>query len=690
MRYGVKWLKYILFAGFLLVNLLGHSQRTEIDSIKNILVDKKFSSTNYHKDTSYIDALNSLAHQYITINVDSTFSLAQKALSLSEAIDYNHGIGNSLLYTGIYYSEKGKSESAFEIYKCALKVARTGDNLNLLFRIKSNIGIEYKLRGEYDQAIKVYLENLELAKAQGNQNNISQANTNIGVLFNIQGEYAVALLYYKEALKASNKSKNNYSIGTDMINITDANIGLGRIEEAQTLIAETKDFLKKHNYVFLLGELYRYEGQLFNQLKQYDLAYGALQKSIELLNESNNSQINYAIRYQAMADVLLKQEEYGKAFHFGKLAYKTAKKTNDLRAITLTSGTLYNYYKSMGSVAETFMYLEEFKKYSDSLFNSQNKNGLLMLKAKSDFEKKQSELEAENEKIVLKKQNKITTSLWVIVILIATLIPLYHKHRKLGQLNSKITEKSKLLEKREKELIKSNNTKDKLFSIIGHDLKGPIDSFRLLLGMHQKKEVSDKEFLKYSPKLNKDVGSVFFTLTNLLNWGKSQMKGEVVQKRNFAVKPLVSDVIDFLEYTSVSKQLKLVNETEGEVEVYADRNQIDVVIRNILSNAIKFTPAKGTIKVVSKDFENKYRISIMDNGIGMGLNTAERALDPNETYTTYGTANEKGTGLGLILCKELIEKNKGKIWVESTLGKGSTFHMLLPKAKGASEILKTS
>ena len=373
---------------------------------------------------------------------------------------------------------------------------------------------------------------------------------------------------------------------------------------------------------------------------------------------------------------------------YGEKAYSIAKLSNDLRGLARASETLYLYHKDMGDTDQTLFYLEEFKKYSDSLFNNRNKNGILLLKAKSDFEKRQSELKAENDNIVLAKQNKINTSLLIILILLCTLIPLYLKHRKLGLLNYKIVEKSKLLEKREKELVNSNSTKDRLFSIIGHDLKAPIDSLRLLLSMHQKKEVSDKEFLQFSPKLNKDIGSVSFTLANLLNWGKTQMQGEQLERSNFTLQPVVHEVLSFLEASGKAKDLQLINEISLDAAVYADPNQIAIVLRNIVSNAIKFTPNKGLIRVISKDLKNKHQISIIDNGVGMDTITCRKILDPNEAYTTYGTDNEKGTGLGLLLCYELISKNEGEIWVESALGKGTSFHIILQKADRKEKVLK--
>ena len=144
----------------------------------------------------------------------------------------------------------------------------------------------------------------------------------------------------------------------------------------------------------------------------------------------------------------------------------------------------------------------------------------------------------------------------------------------------------------------------------------------------------------------------------------------------------------FFEASSGAKDLRLINEIGPEAMVFADPNQIAIVIRNMVSNAIKFTPHKGFVKLVAKDLEDKQQISVVDNGVGMDTKTCEKILDPNEAYSTYGTENEKGTGLGLLLCYELISKNDGEIWVESKLGEGTTFHIILKKSKRRNEVLK--
>ena len=672
---------------FFVASLACYGQRLEIDSLKRIIDQKELLSDSFRSDSAYINTLNQLAHQYITLQIDSTYTLANRALKLSNAIQFDGGIANSRLHLGIYFSEKGKSSKALEHYCEALEQAEKIKDYTLIFDINNNIGIEYHLRGEYDKALEVHLENLALANLKAKRK-ITTANTNIAFLFDIQGEHLVALPYYEQAMLSAKQTKDSYALGLAMSNLSHEYTQCKMYEKARKQIEDAKLFAEEHEYDFLLGEQFLYEGRLLYQTGDIEGALKAVQTSIDFLNETNNSQINFAVRYQLMANILLKLGDYSKALKFGEKAYTIAKVSNDLRGLVRASETLYMYHKSMGAPEKTLFFLEEFKKYSDSLFNNQNKNGILLLKAKSDFEKRQTELKAQNDKILLAKQNKINTSLLIILILLCTLIPLYLKHRKLGLLNYRILEKSKLLESREKELVTSNNTKDRLFSIIGHDLKAPIDSLRLLFTMHQKKEVSDKEFLHFSPKLNKDISSVSFTLTNLLNWGKTQMQGEDIEKTNFLIQPLANEVLVLLAAAGEAKELTLINEIGREAMAFADPIQIAIVLRNIISNAIKFTPSKGMVKLISKELDGKLQVSIVDNGVGMDTVTCKKILDPNEAYTTYGTDNEKGTGLGLLLCYELIRKNDGEIWVESKLGKGTTFHVVLKKIQRVKKVLK--
>src|SRR5690606_17090414 len=234
---------------------------------------------------------------------------------------------------------------------------------------------------------------------------------------------------------------------------------------------------------------------------------------------------------------------------------------------------------------------------------------------------------------------------------------------------------------REAELHEINGTKTKLFSIIGHDLRGPIGALQELLKLFMEGEIGKEEFLSFIPKLKSDVENISFTLNNLLSWGQNQLNGVVTRPKRISLDKIVDNNIQLLSELAKSKSIKIIDQLPENTQIWADHNQIDIVVRNLISNAIKFTPNNGLITIESAEKGNYRQFSIRDTGVGMNKEMQEKVFEESSNLTTYGTNNEKGTGLGLSLCKEMILKNKGKIWVESQLRKGSTFYFTVPKAE---------
>jgi signal transduction histidine kinase len=159
------------------------------------------------------------------------------------------------------------------------------------------------------------------------------------------------------------------------------------------------------------------------------------------------------------------------------------------------------------------------------------------------------------------------------------------------------------------------------------------------------------------------------------------MNGAVTKPGNVSLENLVTENINLLTEVAKKKSIKIKNEVGENAMVWSDNNQIDIVIRNLISNALKFTPENGIITLRAEEHKKSWQITVQDTGVGMDKETMEKLFAKNSTITTYGTNNEKGTGLGLSLCKEMVEKNGGKIWVESKLRIGSCFYFTLPKAE---------
>lgn len=235
------------------------------------------------------------------------------------------------------------------------------------------------------------------------------------------------------------------------------------------------------------------------------------------------------------------------------------------------------------------------------------------------------------------------------------------------------------IESQKQELAELNTLKTKLFSIISHDVRTPLYGLRNLFKSVQDYDLPAEEIKLLIPDVVKDLQYTTDLMENLLQWAKSQMKGEQLYPQLIDISELIKDVQQIVRLQAENKQVYLKAKIDKPVFIYADKEMMEVVLRNLISNAIKFTPKDGEISVDIQEVNEEVQVYIKDNGTGMSEESREK-LFKDEYFTTKGTSNEAGTGLGLMICKEFLKKNGGEISVESELGKGSTFRFKLPKA----------
>jgi len=237
-----------------------------------------------------------------------------------------------------------------------------------------------------------------------------------------------------------------------------------------------------------------------------------------------------------------------------------------------------------------------------------------------------------------------------------------------------------LLKERESQLRELNSTKDKLFSIIAHDLRSP---FNAILGLSELLIENIKDFKvaeseKYLGIINSSAKNTLILLDNLLTWANSQTGKNIYQPEKTNLPALISEILEESKSIAKIKNISLNYIQTDDVEVYADVNMLKTILRNLISNAIKYTRSNGEIAISAVQNQNNIEITVSDNGVGMSEETRNKLFEIDANITTTGTANEKGSGLGLILCKEFVEKHGGDIWVKTELGKGSAFIFSLP------------
>lgn len=262
-------------------------------------------------------------------------------------------------------------------------------------------------------------------------------------------------------------------------------------------------------------------------------------------------------------------------------------------------------------------------------------------------------------------------------------IPVIENREHYGNLWSyrDITEEIQLINKyqeSEKELLDLNSFKDKLFSIIAHDLRGPLASLKGVVDLLNDGDIEFKSTREVFFSLGKQLDYTFQLLNNLLHWSANHIKKREFYPQVITLSEIIDSILQILEPLSQTKNVVIANKIEADTEVFFDKETLNIVIRNLISNALKYTPKNGTIKIFSEPSINGIDLHILDSGIGMDLEEQKNLFVYKSFHSRPGTNKEKGTGIGLLLCKELMELSGGSIRVVSSPGKGSDFILFIP------------
>lgn len=600
---------------------------------------------------------------------DSLLFLYQDADTDREKLDYL-----SELVKVIHYSD-----SAQKYYPEAIRLAHKLQDHELEAQNLNRLGVYYRNMNLQEEALKLYEEALEISEKNNNPVQIGHSLNNIGQIYFYRDLFEESLEYYQAAesqfLKVGNKEGLAYNY-TGMSPVLGA---LGKNKEALDIINkaieirqeqgnERQLLVSKFNRSVLLmsmGEFGSVEEDIRN-LYQYGITYDiiraihALEKLVELNIATRN--VNQAIKYAEEAKILHEQ------------------RPNSESMIEIYE-MMYQLYFDRGNTTESKKYLALLDQEKEILSAERIKNylaGLTIKKQKDEI----AALSRENELMQANQKFKmyITFALMLLAFSLFIAFSIYYRSYKKEIHNIRVLkEKQNQIESQAAELNRLNIEKDKIFSILAHDLKAPLDSLWGMVKLMNEDNLSQEEFESYLPILSQNLGNNSMLLENLLIWSRSQMRGMNTEFSKFNLFNLVDQNLNFLKGSGYYKGQVLENYIPKSIEIEAEKTMLEIVIRNLLTNALKFTNANDKITVALEEEDNFYTISISDQGIGM-TEAGLSKLFGNDFYSTSGTHQEKGTGLGLLISKELVKKNKGEIWAKSQIGSGSTFCFTLPKS----------
>jgi signal transduction histidine kinase len=370
---------------------------------------------------------------------------------------------------------------------------------------------------------------------------------------------------------------------------------------------------------------------------------------------------------------------------YAQKGLEESKKSGIVELIATAYKVLYLTNQKKGSYKEALYYRNLEVALNDSLKTAEKEKVIRNIQSSYELEQKQRQIDLlSKDKVIGQKElervklrrDLLTAGAISLLIFAFVLFRNYAQKRKLSE---QLALQNKDISAQNLQLEELVHVKDRLFSIIGHDLRGPIYTISHMIDMIKEDGLSEEEGKHWIEKISDTLTITAHLVENLLYWAKSQMDGIQANPADFNVQKVIEQNITLLKERAAEKKV-LVTGVEGTTPgtVYGDETMIDIVIRNLVENAVKFSKAGDTVTVSAQNKDAVTVITVKDNGKGIPEEAQAKIFDKFSSYTTYGTASEKGSGLGLLLCKELVEKNNGTIWFESKAGIGSSFYFSLP------------
>lgn len=621
-------------------------------------------------DSLKVAAYQNLINYYRYSNMDSALLYAHAGLAFARGQHYHKGEAMMTYSIGLVLDRHGVLEQAEIHYRDAKAMFEELGMTKGVAGAANGLGVVAGKTGRYDEATRFFVEALDLYEKISHREGIVQTLIKLGVVNDHLGNLDKALEYYLKAEKLNATLPSSNATLTLLNNI---GIIYGRRNDLHTAVKYFQRGVLKNDierntgaHILLLESL----GLAYQKLGYQDSARHYQQEALNLARQYHlpEEEARALLNLAAMVGA----NDRNQSLSLLQEALEIAQGLQQLVLVTEVYEAMIGLYKEMGEYKLAMELAEKRQVLKDSLFTVEKSREIANLQATQELARQEDEirhLALRNEKSVF--QRNVMFSVAVAAMLIVVIVWFYT--RRISKLNQRLIRKQEALRN-------SNETKDKLFSILGHDLRAPLHRVIGLLNLLslERKNEDESGILK---KLKQQLQGTMETLDNLLVWGQNQLKGIRLDQQTLNVKERIMKSLMLSSDYAMQKNIQLVDNVSPDVRVYADPSHFDFVIRNLLSNAIKFSHAGGTVSVSASTYPGDEVIfSVADSGVGIPEAAQQKIFVPGNASAT-GTWNEKGTGIGLMLCKEYIAENGGKLWLESAEGKGSTFYFSLKKAK---------
>lgn len=613
-------------------------------------------------DSSKISICLEISQIYAPGQPDSAVSYCNQGMKLAEKLNDKDKQGLILLQLGRINSLHHHPELARRFYNDALSIFRNLHHVKGVAMAYDELGL---LDGEQQNITTATLDLGHTMKYYHDANDSTGVLTtyyDLGSVYEKKGEAEKALSFYLKALVQYEHRKEKPDayfrllerIGQLYLKKGDPNKALRYLQEG---VNHSNTPVLRDTQINLLSE----EGQVLEQEGEKLKALGLYKQALEVAKKFNRPQ-EQAKALVSIAGIL-KREDVTQSLVDLKKALQIADDIHQPQLQATIYGALAGVYRQQKDYKEAMIALEEHHRLIDSLLGADTTKEIAALDSSYVLESSREQIGSLKQ---VAKQEKAELGLGMVILIVVTtvLLLLWVYLWQVRRLNN--------------ELRASNRIKDTLFSVIGHDLKGPAGSASQLFEMMETEEFSEEELRGLIAELRKQTTASFDLLNTLFEWGNAQLQGVKANAVRIDTKWILNNNINLLLQQAVLKRIIITDHTAADACIFADRNQVDFVFRNLLSNAIKFTYEGGHIDIAMRKDQDEIIYSVKDDGVGISDEQQKQFLKTS-LQVSFGTGGEKGSGLGLLLIKEFMKANRGRIWLESKKGEGTVFYVAFPK-----------
>lgn len=616
---------------------------------------------------------------------------AQAKIYYETALDYfkrNNlpgGASRCLNNLGIIYKNHGNYVEALQVYKESIELLIGEDDPMQVARGYINMGNVFVYLGNYEEALGYFEDAREIVEKEGSTESLALILINTGVVLNKCNSFFKAHEYYTRALELSRAIDDPTLISNCLVNIGTNYSSLGRLEEALEYVEKGWEMKKEIGDPKSISNSLVYMAEILSLMEEYDRATELFYEAIPVKEDLGDIE-SLARCYLGLASISLAHKEYRKASRMSDLALEYASSISSLEHLTSSYAVKRDIALARGDYKLAYDYEHLHNMYHDSVLDDDNTRAAMEM----EFRHRSRALEKENNNLkiqselaeqLMKKKNALMKSVAGIAILLAALLILgvyFLSRMRLSSL--KLEEKNLVITRQNMELDNMNRSKDRMMSIIAHDLRGTMGNQITAIDVLHRVEVSGNQNFdkkKLMSNLKNSASYSLELLENLLHWSRLEENANHFNPELIKLDTIVTACMAVFDESALIKNVEIIKQVEEGLMLKGDRIMLEAIIRNLLSNAIKFTESGGNIQIIAKQEEESIRVEVIDTGIGMTSGQIDKVLN-NGGFTSRGTANEKGAGIGMTLVREFTAMHKGSLEIISEPGMGSTMLLIFP------------